>query len=98
MKVPVAVEVGMGTGPDGEPVLHVDPVWDGVDRPTTGGWMLPDSPNGRRLAARLKAALLAGVVYSATEILTDVNGKTYVGARSRVLGRIMNADLKRLGF
>ena len=31
-------------------------------------------------------------------VTLDVNGKTYVSAASQVLGRRMNADLKRLGF
>jgi len=31
-------------------------------------------------------------------IARDVNGATYISAASRVLGRMINADLRRLGF
>jgi hypothetical protein len=72
----------------------VHPVWSGVDRPDTGGWAVTN----KRLAERLRAALLAGVVYSNIEVCTDVNGKTFVNGISRVMARKANADLCRLGF
>lgn len=68
--------------------------WPGVDRPTTGGIAVSNA----KLAARLAAAINAGVVYTDARVATDVNGKTYVAARSMVLGRRLNADLRRLGF
>lgn len=68
--------------------------WPGVDRPRTGGFVLGNPITARRLAA----AINAGAVYSDPEIRMDVDGKTYVRASSRVLGRTASADLKRLGF
>lgn len=74
--------------------IHVSPSWHGVDRPDTGGYAV----RNQRTADRLKAAMLAGVVYTDPEVVTDVNGKTFVSASRTVLGRRINADLRRLGF
>lgn len=73
----------------------VTPVWADVDRPDSFGW---SCGGNAKLAQRLRAAVLAGVALTNPEVRTDVNGATYVHATSQVLGRIMNADLKRLGF
>jgi hypothetical protein len=51
-----------------------------------------------KLAQRLASAIDAGKIFTNPSIKTDVNGKTYVDARSTVMGRYLNADLKRLGF
>lgn len=82
----------------GDPSITVHAVWSGVDRPDVGGYALPDTARGHRLAARLVAAMRAGVVYPNPVVKTDVDGQTYVSASATVLGRMMNADLKRLGF
>lgn len=67
-----------------------------VNRPYLYGWSVGDD---LKLADRLKAAILAGKVFGPASIKVDVNGKTYVSTSSTaVLGRRMNADLKRLGF
>ena len=66
----------------------------GVDRPRTYGI----SVRTRRDADRLVRATEAGVVLYDIEVKTDVHGQTYVGCTSRVSGRYLNADLKRLGF
>ncbi len=74
---------------------RVSVTWDApVDRKSTGGYIL----GNKKTAERLVAAIDAGVVYTDAHIATDVNGQTYVAARSRVLGRVASADLKRLGF
>jgi len=79
--------------------LQVEAVWSGgVDRPNVGGYILDDDAKGRKLAARLQAAMLAQAVYYDAEVAVDVNGRTYVQASTRVLGRKMNADLRRLGY
>lgn len=65
-----------------------------VDRPELQGWVCTN----QKIAERLKAAIEAGVVFHNFSIKPDINGKTYLSASSRVLGRMMNADLKRLGF
>lgn len=67
-----------------------------VDRPYTGGWLFPK--RHRALAERLVRAINAGVVFYDQQVVTDVNGKTFVQAWSRVYGKRANADLKRLGF
>ena len=74
--------------------VSVHPVWHGVDRPNSGGWGVKD----RKMARRLAAAIEAGVVAVPLGVETDINGKTYVDTDSRVLARMMNADLRRLGF
>lgn len=82
--------------------FHVTTHWDDwhheviLDRPCTHGWLF--GPNKRALARRLCAAINAGVVHTDAQVATDVNGKTYVAAHCKVLGRHANADLKRLGF
>jgi len=72
----------------------VHPIWSDVDNPVGSGWLV----RGERLARRLEAALRAGVAIGPAEVCTDVNGKTYASYNHRVMGRYMNADLRRLGF
>ena len=60
------------------------------------GWTV--KPTEIALARRLARAIETGVAFTAVEMKRDVNGKTYVSAAAQVLGRRMNADLKRLGF
>jgi hypothetical protein len=79
--------------------IAVTALWEGaekVDRNHVYGMIL--SKTKRALAERLVRAIEAGVVISDLAIKTDVNGNTYVGSKSNVLGRTLNADLKRLGF
>lgn len=71
----------------------VSPVWTGVDRPVTFGWIVP-----KKLVGRLTQALMAGVVCRRPEVMTDLNGHTYMTYDCQVTGRYLNADLKRLGF
>jgi hypothetical protein len=66
--------------------------WTGVDRPRTYGIV------AGKHAARLARAINAGVVFHDPKVITDVDGNTFVSAASRVRGRTLNADLKRLGF
>lgn len=68
--------------------------WHGVDRPRGAG----TACSTKALAGRLKAAIEAGAAIGTPELKTDVNGKSYVWAPSRVLARMLNADLRRLGF
>lgn len=80
---------------------HVDVTWTCdmpglLDRTAGGGWLF--GPKHQRLAERLVAAINDGAVHGTPELRTDVNGKTYVHASSKVLGRSANADLKRLGY
>jgi hypothetical protein len=53
---------------------------------------------GRSLAERLIRAIDAGKAYTNTYRATDVNGAEYLGGDFHVLGRHLDADLKRLGF
>jgi hypothetical protein len=64
------------------------------DRTDGSGWLV----NTKALADRLARAVNAGVVFYEPGLHTDVNGKTFVHAASRVLGRMANADLRRLGY
>ena len=68
----------------------------GVDRPSTIG-VIVDS-NKMILALRLVDAINAGVAYKVEGIVKDSAGQTYVGGSLQVIGRRLNADLKRLGY
>ena len=76
-------------------IVYVEYPYAGVDRPRTMGWQVGEKP---RLAARLAAAIRAGRAMAPGTVRTDINGRTYVEAASYVLGRTLNADLRRLGF
>ena len=66
----------------------------GVDRPCSHGIGVGNI----KLAKRLEKAINAGVVVTNQKIAKDDQGKTYVNDKSQVIGRKLNADLKRLGF
>lgn len=78
--------------------LAIQVTWTGaeLDRPSTGGWVVKRTH--RALAERLVRAIEAGKVFKEPTLRRDIYGKTYVSASARVLGRTMNADLRRLGF
>lgn len=78
-------------GPD---TWSVRPIWAHVDRPDTGGIVV----RGRKLADRLRQAIRDGKAIEGIAVLVDVNGQTYVDARHHVLSRMLNADLRRLGY
>ena len=74
----------------------VQPVWTGVDRPNVGGY---STGRNYRLAERLAAFIRSGNAWiRPPEIMTDVNGKTFVNAGLRINCRVMNAQLKKFGF
>lgn len=68
--------------------------WAGVDREDGGG----TACSNPQVAKRLKRAILAGAALGPAEVCTDVSGHTYVHAPHNYLARILNADLRRLGF
>lgn len=72
--------------------INVHPIWNGVDRPDTGGWCIKE-----KYKTRMIRAILAGVVCVNPRIVKDIYGKTYVQYDSKV-GKYTNADLKKLGF
>ena len=78
----------------------VDVYWDAsVDRKCTGGWVVDSEKNARRLERCIndqKAFKVNG--NGQGEIVTDINGKTYVNWQGLVWGKRLNADLKRLGY
>lgn len=81
--------------PDSTPgYFVVRAYFSGVDRPEGTGFVV----KGKPLAERLKRAMEAGVVHTDLHALFDRNGKTFASHRTHVLARMMNADLKRLGF
>lgn len=69
--------------------------WAGVERPEVHSISCGQN---QKLAQRLADAIASGKVYTDAEVKVDVDGNTYVAATSRVMGRHLNADLKRLGF
>ena len=71
----------------------------GVDRQQVHAWGLgAPSARTRKLAERMKAAILSGAVFQFSEERRDVNGKSYISSSARLMGRRLNADLKALGF
>lgn len=71
-------------------------IWEGVDRPYVGGY---SSGKNYRLGERLAAFMRSGKAWLGTpQVLTDVNGKSFVGANLRINTRCLNAELKRHGF
>lgn len=70
----------------------------GTDRVRLMGFGLPRTPKGMKLAFRLRDAILAGKVFGPGTILHDANNHSYMQASACIMGRTMNADLKRLGF
>jgi hypothetical protein len=89
---PQIVDVDIRPNSDG---YSVWPKWSGVDRPLGVGMACG---RDRALADRYAAAVLAGVVFTHAEIMTDVSGKTFVSGRCEVRGRCMSADLRKLGY
>ncbi len=86
----------------GEDAVSVTVDWTGVklDRPNTGGWQIgpASKPATHKMAARMVAAINAGAAITADGITADIDGRTYVRSTHHVMGRRMNADLRRLGF
>jgi hypothetical protein len=89
---PVIERVDVRVDDDGG--LSVWPVWRGVDRPDVSGMAVRD----RRMAGRLVAAIEAGKVLADARVKRGTDGRTYVAARWLVLSRMLNADLRQLGF
>lgn len=70
-----------------------------VDRLFIQGWSLgKTSKKTLALASRLINALRAGMVFEPYEVKRDVYGRTYISAMTKIRGRYLNADLRRLGF
>ncbi len=82
--------------------VHVSVQWqplDGLDRLDVSAWYVgPDTPAKRRLAARLVRAIDAGVVVRPSKTYVDVFGRSGVHTSCAILARMMNADLRRLGY
>lgn len=91
--IPTLKEVKTEYKEDG---ITVSPIWNGVDRPCSGGWGL--KATHQKLAARLALAIERGVVCVNPVIKTDIYQQTYVSYDCTVRGRCLNADLKALGF
>lgn len=93
MTIPRIIDVRITHNDDDPKYVVVSAVWAGVDRPISHGWSVTKGN-----AQRLERALRAGVVYENPVIKTDIGGSTYVSARSRVMAKYVNADLKKLGY
>lgn len=81
------------TCPVSEGYVLVEFHWNGVDRPCTYGISCTEKD-----APRLVAACNDGVLFSKPTVSRDSEGKTYVNATCNVLGRHLNADLRKLGY
>ena len=85
---------------EGKPAIVVNVHWtpvDGtLDRPDCGGYLI--QAKHKKLVLRLMSAINAGVATKFLGIGVDIAGKTYVLSESQVMGKYMNADLKRLGY
>jgi hypothetical protein len=90
------VEVVSSNIPGMDTMLHVQPVWRGVDRCRIGGVLLAAKDTAK--AQRLQRCMESGAAFDFVGIATDVAGQTFVHYNSRVYGRHLNADLKKLGY
>lgn len=82
---------------DGKPYLLVETTCpQRPDLSTRYGIGLKITHNA--LAHRLIQAINAGKVFKNVEVLTDVHGAEYIGSTCMLNTRVMNAELKRLGF
>ena len=73
--------------------FSVSPIWEGVDRPCTGGWVVRSIH-----VNRMVKALKDGVVCGDPKRQVDRNGKSYIEYKCLVSAKQLNADLKRLGY
>lgn len=80
---------------EGDGTFSADFEYSGVDRPITFGILCSSLKSANRLR---KAALAGKVVDMEAEILTDIEKETYAKHNCRVMGKYLNADLKRLGY
>ena len=78
--------------------IHVKAIAQGVklDRTQTAAWGL--KPAHKTLAQRLCRAIEAGAALTPIGVRTDIGGQTYLATTGHVMGRYMNADLRRLGY
>jgi hypothetical protein len=65
-----------------------------LDRPEVHAWTVRDETLARRMVRAIKARK----VLTPVKIATDINDRTYLQTNCCVVGRTMNADLRRLGF
>lgn len=92
---PTMARVDMETDEYG---LCVRPWWLMSDGTEASGHAYGLPTTHKALADRLRRAMLAGVVFYNVQERVRQDGSHYVIDSSHVLGRIMNADLRRLGF
>lgn len=76
--------------------IEVRPIWKDVDREHSSGWGF--RPEQRPIAERLRKAILDDAFFTDAQVLTDVDGRTYVGANHGAMGRTMERDLERIGY
>jgi hypothetical protein len=87
--LPARVQVEFG----GDKFATVSPIWAGVDRPNVGGISVP-----LRFVGRVVAALESGAAFESTKVVRDIDGKTYVEASSRIMGRHLERSLRAIGY
>ena len=98
-----SVEIGtkeddlMGNGSIGQ-YITITPIWTGVDRARTSSLTLVNKPSNMALANRYKRAIESGAAFCHVELTHDSKGKSYIHAVENVMGRYLNADLKKLGY
>lgn len=77
--------------------LTITPIYAGVDE-TRGIGMVLRYGRDTKLGQRLVAAIKAGATHAPTGVGTNIYGRTYAKTAVNVMGRTLNADLRRLGF
>jgi hypothetical protein len=70
-----------------------------IDRLFVHGWGL-GAPSSRtwKLAERLQKAVLAGKAFGPASAKVDIHGASYISGPALIMGRYLNADLKKAGF
>lgn len=70
-------------------------IWNDVDRPSTGCWLVPSIS----LANRLRDAIESGkVFYLEPKIMKDASNETFVHVTLALSMRRLNSELKKFGF
>ena len=70
----------------------VGPVFDGVDRPYTGGIHVPT-----KYLARTVEAFRSGAATPNARVVKDMSGATYVAYDMVLFGRYLPSSLKKIG-
>lgn len=83
---------------DASITVEAHATYSGLDRTNCYAWALRNDKASEKLAVRLASAINSGAAVKCLAVLSDTTKKTYAWTHTTLLGRTLNADLKRLGY